>query len=127
MKQDPKLKKRLIVNTKERGQQYAEAFNKYIEKLNSAKDVEHIMIAKKDFLLSLICLLPTESVDCYFCLANAIKSEPYVDCDSCEYAKIHGACRNPGSDWMELNKVQYQLVSLIRGKYYRGEEYKNGN
>ena len=124
MKHDPKLKEKLIVNIKERKQEYIDNFDLYVKRLGSAKSVEDIMIMKRDFLVNLTCLLPADSSDCYFCLANAIKSDPYVDCDSCEYAKTHGVCHNPTSDWMKQNRAKYRFVSVIRSKYYKGEKYK---
>lgn len=124
MRHNPKLKKELVIDAKEKKQDYIEIFDEYIKKLGSARSVEGIMRAKMHFLLSLLYTLPTDSGSCYFCLLNAITGDPYVDCSFCEYAKVHGCCQDHKSDWSKLREAKQKLMAIIRNKYYKGEKYK---
>ena len=114
----------------------------YIKKIREAETVEDIMHLKKQLLVDWLRDMPLGADECYFCeLLSMI-------CKECPYAEHHGECCSPDwedeelyaeykyslrevvdkfvdlSDWRLIKGLVEVLTSVIKEKYYYGEEYE---
>jgi hypothetical protein len=98
-----------------------EQSSKYI---HGATTVEEIMQYKKELILAILETLPLGIDNCYFCLNQMKKNEHGIlNCDKCEYGKIHGICSEGNSDYKRLVDARDAMRTAIN-TYYKGEWYK---
>lgn len=101
-----------------------ESYANYIVALKNAVSVEELMKAKQDFMLDLINNLPIIKEDDYFCLLDYDNARD-LTCFNCPYAKKHGNCHTPRSDYDVMCELISELRAQVIHKFYKkGEKYE---
>lgn len=121
MKVVKKVKEALIENIKHWKVVIDICIEDCLEKIKKAETVEEIMQAKQTLLLDMIRFLPLQGNFCYFCIA--LEKDIIASCKKCPYAKIHGICDRPDSDFSKIIRVKNDLLSSVENLYYSGEKY----
>lgn len=121
MEVDESVREQLVENLEEWLYGLHRVMKYYIKKISEAESVEDIMFLKKDMLARYVNSMPVGIDQCYFCLAYWWRD----DCESCEYAAVHGVCDTPDSDYKQIDKLWNKLMKAIDEKYYKGESYSD--
>jgi hypothetical protein len=119
MKMDKEIRKKVIEAFKKDHESLNEEIADIISKMHKVKSVEKFMNLKKQLLLAYVSLATLKDYTCYFCLLHK------MDCESCEYAKVHGACcDSDDAFYMRVCDAHDNLYSLLTKTYIDGEKYK---
>jgi len=121
MKLQNKLRDSVVSALSVIGRDTYTAYEECQNRMNKATTVEEIMEAKKRLLQELTSFLPLGPSSCYFCLLH-MDSEGHPNCESCLYAKVHGACYTGTSDYGQIQEACRGLRAALRS-YYEGETY----
>lgn len=110
---DTKIRDLLMERVDELKDLYVGIFNRYKRRLEDAKTVEDIMIAKRRMTISITKWMPLSAYHCYFC---NIDSEEYDEdkCENCEYTKTHGECHEEDSVFMKIIRAKSVLIEQLR-------------
>jgi len=117
------IRKKLVKNLKEWKKELNCHLELCIEEMERVRTVEDLMRYKRNLLYIMVRELPLQATACYFCLLHGQGTEK-LDCEKCEYGKLHGICFESDSDYYSILKARNELLRKIEFLYYRGEEYK---
>ena len=123
MKVDEEIKKELVKNLKEWQKELNYHIDFCIEGIKNSKTVEDIMRYKRNLLYMCVRELPLQATTCYFCLLHRDKKTEDLNCEDCEYGKLHGICFEPDSDYQSILKIRNQLRCEIEFLYFNNDKY----
>ena len=107
------IRKELVKNLKEWKKELDCHLELCIEEMEKVKTVEDLMRYKRNFLFIIVKELPLQATTCYFCLLHRNKETGKLDCEKCEYGKLHGYCYEPFSDYHNILKARNELLRKI--------------
>ena len=124
MQVNEEIKKELIKNLKEWQKELNYHIDFCIEGIKDSKTVEDIMRYKRTLLYMCVRELPLQATTCYFCLLHRDKETGDLNCEDCEYGKLHGICFEPDSDYQRILRKRNQLMYEIDVSYFDDDEYE---
>jgi len=124
MQINEEIRKELVKNLKEWQKELNYHIELCIKEIESAKTVEDIMRYKRNLLYICVRELPLQAGVCYFCLLHKDEEKNELDCENCEYGKIHGICFEPDSDYQTILKRRNKLLYEIELSYFDDDKYE---
>jgi len=118
------IRKELVKNLKEWKEELNCHLELYIKEIERAETVEDIMRYKRSLLYIMVRELPLQATTCYFCLLYRNKETGKLDCEKCEYGKIHGICFDSDSDYQSISRKRGQLMAKIDFLYFKDDKYE---
>ena len=124
MQINEEIRKELVKNLKEWQKELNYHIELCIKEIENAKTVEDIMRYKRNLLYMYVRELPLQAGTCYFCLLHKDEEKNELDCENCEYGKLHGICLELGSDYQKILEKRRQLMAEIEFSYFDNDKYE---